>query len=154
MSTELTLEKLQLEQKALVLKTFNYDFVWALGSRLREAAVAREAPVAIEVRHGFDIVFANLLPGATIDNFDWTRRKCASVQRFHKSSLALRLEAESGNFDFNRKFRLSPADFVAGGGGYPLILDEGTLIGSVGVSGLPDVDDHMLITTVLHELLS
>ncbi|ODT67086.1 MAG: hypothetical protein ABS75_26075 [Pelagibacterium sp. SCN 63-23] len=151
--TELNVEGLEVELRSLLLNGFDYDFAWLLGSRLRDAAVELGAPVAIEVRHGPDVVFATLVPGATIDNFDWTRRKCAVAYRFHKSSLAVRLEAQGANYDFNARFRLPPAEYAASGGGFPLILNGGTLVGSVGVSGLPDIEDHMLITSTLRTLV-
>ncbi|MBP1880879.1 heme-degrading domain-containing protein [Agrobacterium rubi] len=148
-----TLEIVKAEEDALQLDSFNYDFAWKLGSHIRENAAALKLPVAIEVRHGVDVVFASLLPGATIDNFGWTSRKCAVVHRFHRSSLRVRLQAEAGDYDFNAKFGLPSAQFVASGGGFPLTLRGGTLIGSVAVSGLPDVEDHALITASLKELL-
>lgn len=104
--------------------------------------------------HGTDVVFALLMPGATPDNSDWAARKRAVAHRFHKSSLAVRLEAETGGYDFNARFRLPEADFVASGGGVPLMLRGGTLIGTAAVSGLPDVDDHRLVTSALRQLLS
>lgn len=148
-----TLADLAEEQRTLTLRSFDYDFAWEIGQLLRQMAQEAKAPVAIEVRHGADVVFSTLLPGATIDNFDWTRRKCAAVHRFHRSSLALRLEAEEKGYDFNARFRLPAADYVASGGGVPLMLASGTLIGSVGVSGLPDVEDHALIIRALRKLL-
>jgi uncharacterized protein (UPF0303 family) len=151
--TELTLPDLAAQQKSLRLKHFDYDFAWTLGTRIRERGAAVNAPIAIEIRHGSDVVFAALLPGATIDNFDWTRRKCAVAHRFHRSSLAVRLEAEAQGYDFNARFRLPAADYAASGGGVPLMLASGTLIGTVGVSGLPDTEDHAIITTALAELL-
>jgi uncharacterized protein (UPF0303 family) len=33
------------------------------------------------------------------------------------------------------------------------MLRGGTLIGTVGVSGLPDLEDHLLVTNALRELL-
>lgn len=147
------ISELAAQQQSLQLHRFDYDFAWALGTRIRERAVAAQAPVAIEVRHGRDVVFATLLAGATIDNFDWTRRKCAVAHRFHRSSLAVRLEAEAQGYDFNARFRLPPADYVASGGGVPLMLASGTLIGTVGVSGLPDVEDHQIIVSALADLL-
>lgn len=141
------------EQEAIKLERFDYDFAWELGSRIRSRAHQEALPVAIQVRHGTDVVFATLVGGATIDNFDWTRRKCAVAHRFHRSSLQIRLEAEAGGYDFNTKFRLPVADYVASGGGVPLILKGGTLIGTVAVSGLPNVEDHILVTDTLRELM-
>lgn len=148
-----TLDELKAEEDALQLDSFNYEFAWILGCKIRESAASLQLPVAIEIRHGNDVVFASLLPGATIDNFGWTSRKCAVVHRFHRSSLRVRLEAEAKGYDFNVKFGLPSSAFVASGGGFPLTLRGGTLTGSVAVSGLPDVEDHALITANLRQLL-
>lgn len=147
-----TLESLAAEQEELRLDRFDYDFAWALGETMRERASAQSLPVAIEVSHGMTPVFAALMPGATLDNLDWTARKRAVAHRFHRSSLAMRLEAEKAAFDFNDRYRLSKAEYVASGGGVPLMLRNGTLIGTAAVSGLPDVDDHQLVVGALKHL--
>ena len=148
-----TLESLAEEQLALRLARFDYDFVWELGQELRQAAAEQGLPVAVQIRHGEDVVFSTLLPGATSDNFDWARRKCAVAHRFQKSSLAVRLEAEAKGYDLNAAFRLPPADFVASGGGIPLILTSGAMIGTAAVSGLPDLEDHALVVSALASLI-
>lgn len=149
-----SLEVLADERAQLAIPNFDYASAWELGSLIRRKAVENDLSVAIEVRHGAVVVFATLVGQATIDNFDWTRRKCAAAHRFHRSSLQLRLEAEKGGYDFNQRFRLPPADYVASGGAVPLILTGGTLIGTAAVSGLPDVEDHALVVAALRELLS
>lgn len=149
-----TLEALAREQEELRLDRFDYDFAWRLGARMRDAAAGGGLPVAITVAHGSDLVFAALLPGATPDNLDWAARKRAVARRFHRSSLAMRLEAEAKGHDFHRRYRLPEADFAASGGGVPLILRGGTLIGTAGVSGLPDVEDHRLVVEALRSLAS
>lgn len=149
-----SLAELADELRVIEVENFNYEFTWELGTRIRNLASKDELPVAIEIRHGTDVVFSTLVGKATIDNFDWTRRKCAVAHRFHRSSLQVRLEAERDGYDFNQKFRLPACDYVASGGGVPLILKHGTLIGTVGVSGLPNVEDHNLIVAALRELRS
>jgi len=123
-----------------------------LGCLIRDGAAAQGAPVGVSVTHGDAVVFLTLLPGATRDNLDWMARKRAVALRFHRSSLAMRLEAEAGVYDFNALYRLPEADFVASGGGLPLILRGGTLIGTVAVSGLPDVVDHQMVVAALRTL--
>ena len=150
----LSVEALQAEEASLQIPTFDYDFAWTLGSLIRTRAMERQHSVAIDIRHGSDLIFATLLPGATIDNLSWTRRKSAVVHRFHRSSLRVRLEAEAKGYDVNAKFALSPADYVASGGGFPLTLKGGILVGTVAVSGLPDVEDHALITECLRQLMN
>lgn len=149
-----TIESLADELRTLHIEHFDYDFVWRLGSSLREAGKKAGLPIAIQVRHGEDVVFSTLLPGATSDNFDWARRKCAVAHRFQKSSLAVKLDAQIKGYDLNRDFRLPAADFVASGGAMPLLLTSGAMIGTVAVSGLPDIEDHALVVTTLRRLTS
>lgn len=149
-----TLNLLAEEQQKLLLPDFDYTFAWKLGSLIREQAAKGKLPVAITITHGTDVVFSLLMPGATIDNLHWASRKRAVAHRFHRSSLAMRLEAQKGSFDFNSRYRLPEAQYVASGGGVPLMLRNGTLIGTVGVSGLPDVEDHRLAVQALEELVA
>lgn len=149
-----TIESLAMEQDELRIESFDYDFVWRLGAAMREKAAAKKLPVIITISHGADVVFSALMPGATADNIDWAARKRAVAWRFHRSSLAMRLEAEKGNFDFNKLYRLPEEDYAASGGGVPLILRNGTIIGAAGVSGLPDIEDHKLVVEVLGNMLS
>lgn len=148
-----TLDRLAAEQQDLLLDSFDYDFAWALGARIRDLAAREAAPVAITVAHGTAVVFSALMPGATLDNLDWAARKRAVAHRFHRSSLAIRLEAEAAGYDFNALFRLPGADYVASGGGVPLILRGGTLIGTAAISGLPDVEDHKMVVAALKDLV-
>jgi uncharacterized protein (UPF0303 family) len=144
-----TLVALAAEQQELALDGFSYDFAWRLGVVLHDMAARDALPVAITVAHGADLVFAILMPGATPDNSGWAARKRAVAARFHRSSLAMRLEAESKGYDFNARFGLPVTEFVASGGAVPLILRGGTLIGTVAISGLPDVEDHRLVVAGL-----
>jgi len=140
------------EREGLQLSHFDYEFAWNLGSRIRAKAAAADLPVAIEIRHGTDVIFSTLVGKATIDNLDWARRKGAVAHRFHKSSLEVRLEAQENSYDFNAHFRLPTTDYVASGGGFPLIIRGGLLIGTAAVSGLPDVEDHRLIVEALKDM--
>ena len=89
------------------------------------------------------------MPGATPDNPDWTRRKRAVALRFHRSSLAMRLECEQHGWDFSKRFRLPETDYAASGGGFPIIVRGAGVIGAVAVSGLRDVEDHLLAVAAL-----
>jgi uncharacterized protein (UPF0303 family) len=148
-----TLDTLAQEQQDLQLASFDYSFAWALGALMQAEAAARALPAAITVAHGTDVVFSLLMPGATPDNTDWAARKRAVAHRFHRPSLAMRLEAEQHGYDFNARFLLPPTQFIASGGGVPLMLRGGTLIGTAAVSGLPDVEDHVLVVNALRKLL-
>jgi len=147
-----TLESLAQEQETLVLRRFDYATAWQLGARMQAGAAARQLPVAIEVTHGDTVVFFALLPGATPDNPDWTRRKRNVALRFHQSSLHMRLLCEQHDWDFAQRFRLSPGDYAASGGGVPIIVAGTGVVGAAAVSGLPDVEDHALVANALRQI--
>lgn len=149
-----SLADLELQQDQVHLARFDYAIAWDLGARMQAQAAASRLPVAIEVSHGETVVFRALLPGATPDNLDWTRRKRAVALRFHQSSLHMRLLCEQNGWDFAQRFRLPGADFAASGGAVPICVRGVGVVGTAAVSGLPDTDDHALATEALHAVLS
>lgn len=149
-----TLESLIEEQATLVLKRFDYATAWRLGAWMQAKAEARGLPVAIEITHRETVVFFTLLPAATPDNVDWTRRKRAVALRFHQSSLHMRLLCEKHGWDFAQRFRLSPESFAASGGGVPIMVEGTGVVGAAAVSGLPDVEDHALVADALRYIRS
>ncbi|MBU1337390.1 MAG: heme-degrading domain-containing protein [Alphaproteobacteria bacterium] len=144
-----SLADLDNEQSQLELPSFDYATAWTLGLRMQLEASARSLPVAIEVSHGNTVVFFALLPGATPDNPDWTRRKRAVALRYHKSSLYMRLLCEQHGWDFHDRFRLPQVDFAASGGGVPIVVRGVGVVGAAAVSGLPDVEDHGLVASAI-----
>ncbi|WP_152662533.1 heme-degrading domain-containing protein [Devosia soli] len=147
-----TLESLAEEQQAIALRRFDYATAWQLGALMQAEAAAQHLPVAIEVTHGETVVFFSLLPGATPDNPDWTRRKRNVALRFHQSSLHMRLLCEKHGWEFAQRFRLPPDDYAASGGGVPLIVEGTGVVGAASVSGLPDVEDHALVAKALRQI--
>jgi uncharacterized protein (UPF0303 family) len=147
-----SLDDLEQEQARLELSRFDYADAWRIGAHIQAAAAAQNLPVAIEVSHGDTMVFFALMPGATPDNPNWTRRKRAVALRFHRSSLYMRLLCEKHGWTFADRFRLPPEDFAASGGGIPIFVRGVGVVGAAAVSGLPDVDDHALVVCALDSL--
>ena len=148
-----SLTDLDAEQERLQFRGFDYATAWALGMSMQAEAAARSLPVAIEISHGSTVVFFALLPGATPDNPDWTRRKRAVALRFHKSSLYMRLQTEQHGGNFHERYRLPEADFAASGGALPIVVHGVGVVGAAAVSGLPDVEDHALVANAIERLI-
>ncbi|MQW59676.1 heme-degrading domain-containing protein [Sinorhizobium meliloti] len=147
-----TVEELRAEEDRVRLHRFDYDFAWVLGCEIRRIASEEKLPIAIEIAHYGDSIFSTLLSGASPDNSVWVRRKRAVVERFHHSSLYMRLLCERNGVDFHARYRLPEADFAASGGGVPLRLHNVGIVGVAAVSGLPDVEDHRLIMRAVANL--
>ncbi|MFE6965101.1 heme-degrading domain-containing protein [Agromyces sp. NPDC057679] len=147
------LGRLEAEDDELRFAAFTLDDAWVLGTRLRATAAERGLPIAIAVWFGRQRVFHAALPGASADNDGWLDRKHHVVERYGTSSLRVGEEFRAKGEDFDTHARLDPQQFAAHGGVVPLRLVSGALIGAVGVSGLPQLDDHELVVEHLRAML-
>jgi len=151
--SELT-EKLLAEERELRFADFSLEDAWALGCRMRAAAVAAGLPVAIGIQLGQQRVFHTALPGSSSDNDHWLARKTRVALRYGQASLAVGESFRDGGHDFDVDSRLDPSEYAAHGGVVPLRLKSGTVIGVVGVSGLPQLDDHAFVVEHLRAFLT
>ena len=60
------------------------------------------------------------------------------MQRFLRSSYRIAYQLALEKKDIVQRYHLSPADYASCGGGFPIIVQNAGVIGSVTVSGLPD----------------
>ncbi len=147
------LARIALQEQRLQFECFDTGTAWTLGTRLKQAAEARGAAVAIDIQlHGRPL-FYFAMPGTTPDNAEWVRRKRNVVQRFHQSSYAIGLKCAAQRTTIYEKFAVEPRDYAAHGGCFPLKLRGTGCVGTITVSGLPQREDHELIVAVLAELL-
>ena len=117
-------------------------------------ARAAGAPVAIDItRHGHQLFHA-ALPGSSPDNDRWIERKARVVDRFGHSSLYMRTLCARDGSTLEEKFLLDGREFAAHGGAFPLLVRGVGPVGTVVVSGLPQVDDHRMVVAALREHLA
>jgi uncharacterized protein (UPF0303 family) len=109
--------------------------------------------VAIGIVLGQQRVFHTALPGSSADNDEWLARKTRVALRYGQASLAVGEDFRERGRDFDTDSRLDPGQFAAHGGVVPLRLKGGAVIGAVGVSGLPQRDDHAFVVEFLREFL-
>jgi uncharacterized protein (UPF0303 family) len=151
--TQPSLETLRAEEQDLQFPHFDADVAWALGSLIRRRARDGAMPIAIEILMNGQQLFVAALPGATPDNTEWIRRKRAVVQRFHHSSLYMAVQAEQQGRPFLQRYGLSEQDYAASGGGFPIVVRNTGCIGAVAVSGLPQLEDHRLVTEAIRAVI-
>jgi uncharacterized protein (UPF0303 family) len=148
------LSELAAQEVELQLRGFSNDDAWALGSALVARAQAQQLPVAIEISRHSHQLFHAALPGATPDNDTWIARKAATVHRFGHSSLYVGQRSREAGTTFEDEFGLDPAQYVAHGGGFPLLVRDVGPVGVVVVSGLPQTEDHAMVVDALREHLT
>lgn len=152
MSTD-RLAELAAQENALVLPRFTHEDAWRLGSLLVDLARRQRAPVTVDIRRGGQQLFHCALDGTTPDNDAWLDRKARVVERYGASSLLVGERFRAAGTTFEESSRLDPDRFAAHGGAFPLRVTGVGVVGVVGVSGLPQAEDHALVVEGLTRFL-
>jgi uncharacterized protein (UPF0303 family) len=152
--TGLTLDELAAQEADLRFDRFDYDDAWRLGSMLVETARARALPIAIDITRGGQQLFHAALAGSTPDNDAWIQRKIRSVLRFGRSSMYLSLQRSLDGRSLAEVSFVDPHEFAAAGGCFPIHVKGCGIVGTVTVSGLPQVDDHRLVVETIRAFLT
>jgi uncharacterized protein (UPF0303 family) len=113
----------------------------------------RKLPITIQVRIGDWIVFHASLAGSKPENDWWINRKVAVVKLNQHSTMFERVSAEERGADWHKENGVTDETHAIHGGALPLITDEG-FKGILIISGLPQVEDHLLAVEVLTEFLA
>ncbi|ANS65491.1 hypothetical protein SLINC_3267 [Streptomyces lincolnensis] len=147
------IEELEAQERHLVFRQFTHEDAWALGSLLVELARERQAPVAIDIHRSGQQLFHAALPGSTPDNDAWIVRKRRVVERYGSPSYLVGARFRAKGSSFEESSRLDPDEYAAHGGSFPITVEGVGVIGSVTVSGLPQLADHRLVVEALEEFL-
>ncbi|WP_078876633.1 heme-degrading domain-containing protein [Streptomyces sp. 150FB] len=148
-----TVAELEAQEARLVLPHFTYEDAWALGNLLVELARERRAPVAIDIRRGAQQLFHCALPGSSADNDEWINRKRRVVERYGASSFLVGARFRAKGSTFEESSRLDVDTYAAHGGSFPIAVEGAGIIGTVTVSGLPQVEDHAMVVEALEHTL-
>lgn len=135
------LERVRADERESTLPAFAHADAVDLGTRALTLAVERSLPVAIRVTRGDQLAFHAATDGTSADNDAWIERKIRLVRRLEISSLQARVRHELDDGDLGW---LDPVHYALAGGCIPLRMAGGALVGTLTVSGLPDVQDHDL----------
>ena len=152
MDIERDLARIALQEERLRFDRFDPAVAWDLGLALKQAAETAGARVAIDISTHAQPLFFHAMAGTTPDNTEWVRRKRNVTLRFSRSSYAIGLALQRDGATLESKHKLGP-DYMAHGGSFPLWIAGSTCIGAITVSGLPQREDHDLLTRTLAGLL-
>jgi uncharacterized protein (UPF0303 family) len=128
------------QEAELVLDQFDEAVAFAVGSAIRERALAEGMSLVVDIRTWDRQVFFAATPGTSADNAEWVRRKINTVRRFQRASY--RMVLERGEVPFSPQSGADPADYVIAGGGFPIRVKGAGIIGCLTISGLPGRSDH------------
>jgi uncharacterized protein (UPF0303 family) len=152
--TEIDLNALIALEAELHFATFDHADAWAIGSRIVELARQRNLPIATGITRGGQRFFHAALPGSRPDNDEWIDRKVRTTLRFGHCSLYVSVERAKDGVSLADRFAVDPSLFAAAGGCFPVHVEGAGIIGTITVSGLPQVEDHKLVVEVIREYLA
>ena len=142
------------EELILTLPSLGATEALEIGEIAKSLGVARNLPIATEVRLGDWIIYHASLPGSTPENDWWMSRKARTVMLKHHSTMYERVSAEEREVDWYKENNLLEETHAIHGGGIPLITKDDGFVGVLLISGLPQVEDHLLGVEVLTEFLA
>ena len=142
------------EELLLTLPALDVADAIEIGEIAKSFGTQRSLPIVVEVRVGDWAVYHASLPGSTPENDWWIGRKARVVKLKKHSTMYERVLAEEQGIDWHKENNLLDETHAIHGGGLPLITKEDGCVGVLIISGLPQVDDHLLGVEVLTEFLA
>ena len=141
------------QEAALIFPSFDEATAWAVGSHIRALAAKRNHGVFIDIRLWDRVLFTHAMAGTSSDNEDWVRRKVNVVKRFQCSSYRKGLELKRDGKVLDEAVGCDPMDYAPHGGGFPVRIKGGPIIGCITVSNLPQREDHKLAVEAIAAVL-
>jgi uncharacterized protein (UPF0303 family) len=147
-------EGLALEAQTLELESLSHKDAIEIGEIAMDFGFQRGLAIAVEIRLKEWIVFHASLPGSTIESDLWIARKARVVLATGNSTMYERVLAEEQGIDWYAVNGFSEETHAIHGGGLPLNVKGMGCVGMMLISGLPQVQDHLLGVDVLTEFLA
>ena len=142
------------EEQILALSSLDLARALEIGEIAKSLGLIRKLPIAIEVRLGDWIIYHASLPGSKPENDWWISRKARVVKLKHHSTMYERVNAEERGVDWHKENNVEDETHAIHGGGLPLMTKNEGFVGVLIISGLPQVEDHLLGVEVLTEFLA
>ena len=147
-------EGLALEARTLELESLSHKDAIEIGEITMDFGFQRGLAIAVEIRLKEWIVFHASLPGSTTESDLWIARKARVVLATGNSTMYERVLAEEQGIDWYAVNGFSEETHAIHGGGLPLNVKGMGCVGMMLISGLPQVQDHLLGVDVLTEFLA
>ena len=142
------------EEQILTLPSLDLSSALEIGEIAKSLGQVRNLPIAVEVRLFDWITYHASLPGSKSENDWWMTRKARVVMLKQHSTMYERVSAEERGVDWHKENNLLDETHAIHGGGLPLITKDDGFVGVLLISGLPQVEDHLLGVEVLTEFLA
>lgn len=153
MNYEEILKMTEAQEDLLRFDSFTNDDAYAIGRFISERMYEMKKELSVAVRNIKGTVLYQHLPnGTNFMNQNWMNRKFNTVSCFEKSSLGVWAKTSISGEGIEAQ-GLDQKDFAFCGGGFPVRLKSGEVVGVITVSNYPHMEDHRLLVEALAEYL-
>ncbi len=149
-----TIEDLRTHERELQFTKFTNEMALEIGLMLVEEGRERGGGITIDIARNGHQLFHYAFEGTTADNDVWVQRKIRVVNRFSKASYHVGEELRQMGKTIKEKFLLEESEYAPHGGSFPIIIKDVGVVGTITVSGLPQIEDHKLVTDVIKTYLN
>ena len=153
MSMDQILERLLQEEQELQFVSFNEVTAWEIGCQLVERAQKDGLRVTIDITRGSHQLFHASMPGTSVDNDEWIKRKVRTVYRFGHSSFYLGQRLNSKGKNIEEAYLIPESEYAPHGGCFPILVKNTGMVGTITVSGLSQEEDHNMVVQAIREYL-
>ena len=141
------------QEEMLRFDTFSNKEAWNLGKFMVEKIYETGIELAVSIRKcSGAIMFQHETAGTNLLNDKWLGRKCKTVILKEQSSFGAWVDANMTG-ETVEEHGLDPQEYVFIGGGFPIKLKTGEMVGVLLASNLPHQKDHQFLIDTLSEYL-
>ena len=142
------------QEEMLRFDAFSNKDAWNLGKFMVEKIYEAGIELAVSIRKcNGTIVFQHETAGTNLLNDKWMGRKCKTVILKEQSSFGAWVDANMTGETVETN-GLNPQEYVFIGGGFPIKLKTGEMVGVLLASNLPQQKDHQFLVDTLSEYLN
>ena len=141
--------ELEKEEMTLAFDTFTHQTAYELGQIIIDN-YERIGKVAFEIVINDLCIYSFYPEGTSKLSTNWIKRKRNTVNLKEMSSLRMGIWMQMKQVDLDY-IGVETKDYTYLGGGYPIRLKNGALIGSIASTGLHHLEDHRIIVESLNQ---
>jgi uncharacterized protein (UPF0303 family) len=148
------MDEILLEEQSFVFSGFNATTALEIGNYLTKKATELKLPIVIDISSLQQCLYHFAAVGSTASNERFIRRKKNTVCLFSHSTKWAAAKVKNDVTAMNQRYGTVDADYTILQGGFPVIVAQMGLVGSICVSGLTEQEDHNIIVEALNDLKS
>jgi uncharacterized protein (UPF0303 family) len=142
--------ELEALEATLVFESFDLNDAWRLGTAAAEIILEKGYSLSVQIVLAGRTVFKAAFNGVSQDTEPWLTGKAAAAQLFESSSMLVRLRKDA---DPSVIDGIDQDLYRTHGGSVPIRVIGRGIVGTIAVSGEPDVIDHAVAIDALRRAI-